>query len=95
VEPEIVATVVSEEEKLPPVKPAGAEALLVPPTVMVAGFNVTAPVAGQLGGGGGAFPLPPPPQAEKNPAAAQNNKDSNTNAAFFIGKFPPPGIAIL
>ena len=92
--PEIVATPEGDEVKLPPVHPAGADAMLVPPTTIVVGETTTAP-EGQLGAGGVMTVLPPPPQAEKNSAAAQNSRDSNTNAGFFIGKFPPPGIAIL
>jgi len=73
VSPEIVTTPEGLTEKLPPVHPEGAEAVLVPPTTMAVGLTVTAPV-GQLGGGGVGFPPPLPPQEEMNPAGAQNNK---------------------
>jgi hypothetical protein len=68
--PEIVTIPEGDEEKLPPVHPEGAEAMLVPPTVMVVGLSVTAPV-GQLGGGL-MFPPVVPPQAKKKPAAPHN-----------------------
>jgi hypothetical protein len=84
--PEIVTTPDGGlAEKLPLAHPEGAEAVLVPPTTMVVGLSVTAPV-GQLGGGGVVFP-PPPPQEEMNPAAA-TSKDSIKNGFLFMGKSP-------
>ena len=47
--PETVATEVFPDAKVPPVKPEGAEATLVPPTVMVVGVRLTTAVlVGQL-----------------------------------------------
>ena len=49
--PETLAIEELLEEKLPPVKPAGAEAMLVPPTVIVEGVRVTVLLeVGQEGG---------------------------------------------
>ena len=46
--PETVATEVFPDAKVPPVKPEGAEATLVPPTVMVVGARLTVlPEVGQ------------------------------------------------
>jgi hypothetical protein len=77
-------------EKIPPVHPEGAVAALVPPTIMVVGLTVTAPV-GQLGGGGVMTVLPPPPQEEMNPAAAHNNE---SNVSFLTEKPPCRGFAL-